>query len=911
MGRRKERRLAAMAASRRVKLDLFAEPSDSGESSSQDKVGEDMNAKPEAPKSPSSSGLGQPANPLLLLGQYSDEDLEEESEGRHSEQDISVADKDEQGEHSGGKEIEHETVGTPEHLSPLKGTVHEQNLADTDADIHATSSDDFSKEVGSLKPNSARLSSWKMVLHEESNQYYYWNTDTGETSWEVPEALSQAAGFTGLEMLAEAKDITLTYGANMPNISVEAGPGIANEVPLSATIHKDGNGNEVTWSAQINEVDQNKLANGFSGISGLNQEPSADASCSYQATVASDGRSTFSSSEQMIHANQLDAINLPSRLVKQSELLLERLNTHRFANDIHQHSPGTKCFLELEIRLSDFKSLLPYGSSLQPFWLHSDIQVRRLEQAVDNILGMPVKSDEKNENKSMTAQSLEGQDITQDGLKQGSDDTKMGNAMVPLEYSQASPHEVVAYSGNIVEYWNTEYEDNAFAETNLRGGSHSNEDVDMDVDMEVEDIEHTSDKVASEPEHNHIQNAQQFVQPSPLGEEFIPPPPEEEWIPPPPPDVEVIPPPPPDEPPPDASCPPSVPSYPESVQSFAYTADNNLTYPTYNFTYYGDTPSEAPSSSFYGHAEGYSTSVSNPQMYYGAVSNLQPVSTALMTNLVEPSVYYGLQETLVPTVSAVTTAEISSLTAVSDPLNYEAVVYAATVNSLPTVGTLSKPEGDTSANGSQIEAAPHVFHVPGAVVSAPAAIFMEENVVPSSSTLVAPPVSTSGTSVVTAGTAAKDQVKVVRTKKRSNPMVSSLKSNKKVSSLVDKWKAVKEQIHDEEEEPDDAVEILERKRQREIEEWRLKQLASGVAKENANFQPLGGDWRERVKRRRAQKMASEEKHSDAVASESSPPNLTNLSKDLPSGWQAYWDEASKQVYYGNPSTSETTWTRPK
>ncbi|KAL9271425.1 Formin-binding protein 4-like protein [Drosera capensis] len=905
MGRRKERRLAAMVASRRVKLDLFAEPSD--------KVGEDMDAKPKAPKSPSSSG--QPANPLLLLGQYSDEDLEEESEGRHSEQDISAADKDEQGKHSSGKEIEHETVGTPEHLSPPKGTVHEPNLADTDADIRATSSDEFSEEVGSLKPNSARLSSWKMVLHEESNQYYYWNTDTGETSWEVPEALSQAAGFTGLEMLAEAKDITLTYGANMPNISsVEAGAGIANEVPISATMHKDGNGNEVTWSTQITEVDQNKLANGFSGNCWLNQEPSADVNCSYQAAVASDGGSTFSGSEQMIHANQLDeaAINLPSRLVKQSELLLERLNTHRFENDIHQHSPGTKCSLELEIRLSDFKSLLPYGSSLQPFWLHSDIQVRRLEQAVDNILGMPVESDEKNENKSMTAQSLEGQDITQDGLKQGSDDTKRGNAMVPLEYSHASPHEVVAYSGNIVEYRKTEYEDIVFAETNLRGGSHSNEDVDMDVDMEVEDIEHTSDKVASEPEHNHIQYAHQFVQPSPLGEEFIPPPPEEEWIPPPPPDDEEIPPPPPDEPPPGASCPPSAPSYPESVQSFAYTADNNLTYPTYNFTYYGGTPSEAPSSSFYGHAEGYSTSVSNPQMYYRAVTNLQPGSSALMTNPIEPSAYYALQGTLVPTVSAVTTAEISSLTAVSDPLNYEAAVYAATVNSLPTVGTLPKPEGDTSAHGSQIEAAPHVVHVPGTVVSTPAAIFMEENVsVPSSSTLVAPPVSTSNTSVVTAGTAAKDQVKVVRGKKRSNPMVSSLKSNKKVSSLVDKWKAVKEQIHDEEEEPEDALEILERKRQREIEEWRSKQLASGEAKENANFQPLGGDWRERVKRRRAQKMASEERHSDVVPSESSPPNLTNVSKDLPPGWQAYWDEASKQVYYGNPSTSETTWTRPK
>lgn len=32
---------------------------------------------------------------------------------------------------------------------------------------------------------------WKLVMHEESNQYYYWNTVTGETSWEVPTALAE------------------------------------------------------------------------------------------------------------------------------------------------------------------------------------------------------------------------------------------------------------------------------------------------------------------------------------------------------------------------------------------------------------------------------------------------------------------------------------------------------------------------------------------------------------------------------------------------------------------------------------------------------------------------------------------------------------------------------------------------
>ena len=107
-----------------------------------------------------------------------------------------------------------------------------------------------------------------------------------------------------------------------------------------------------------------------------------------------------------------------------------------------------------------------------------------------------------------------------------------------------------------------------------------------------------------------------------------------------------------------------------------------------------------------------------------------------------------------------------------------------------------------------------------------------------------------------------------------------------------------------------------------LQEWHAKQIASGEAKDNANFQPLGGDWyvfdvilvsfafviflqhalmpfhmtsyfndvfyfcrRERVKRKRA-KVASESVDSthDTVEGNKQP-DLIELSKDLPSGWQ--------------------------
>lgn len=37
------------------------------------------------------------------------------------------------------------------------------------------------------------ISGWRIVMHEESHNYYYWNVETGETSWEVPDVvLAQA-----------------------------------------------------------------------------------------------------------------------------------------------------------------------------------------------------------------------------------------------------------------------------------------------------------------------------------------------------------------------------------------------------------------------------------------------------------------------------------------------------------------------------------------------------------------------------------------------------------------------------------------------------------------------------------------------------------------------------------------------
>ncbi|KAI3699744.1 hypothetical protein L2E82_44237 [Cichorium intybus] len=129
------------------------------------------------------------------------------------------------------------------------------------------------------------------------------------------------------------------------------------------------------------------------------------------------------------------------------------------------------------------------------------------------------------------------------------------------------------------------------------------------------------------------------------------------------------------------------------------------------------------------------------------------------------------------------------------------------------------------------------------------------------------------------GKALQAVLRVTKNKKRIAAIVPGLRSNKKVSGLVDKWKAVKVELHkdEEDEEPENALEALENKKQREIE-----QIATKEAKDNANFQPLGGDWRERVRRKRAKKQWKLKNIKER--------DLVQLTKQLPSRWQKWGKE---------------------
>ncbi|KAJ8755007.1 hypothetical protein K2173_015519 [Erythroxylum novogranatense] len=970
MGKRKERRLAALSnAGRRVKLDLFAEPSgDLGGSSENDKVGGDANRTQQAglPNSPSSSGL-QPQNPLLLLEQYSDDEL---NEGASTGQNHAVAEgspsdrldqdellseeksrqastvEDSTTQEDKQQEIEGDFT-TGDGLQRLEGDDTKEKDTSVSADI-CNSTEQVSDGPLHSQFFGDVTSGWRIVMHEESNQYYYWNIETGETSWEVPAALIQATQLT-----SDPKALTSGEAYSDPVVTNISSLGSNLDNPSAAsTIDGWMGGSYIHESKELygNATSKDELVEGYKSESLKNVTSVADVDQSESqgnltAVTAFQGVGSVFVSDHLHDAVTSDehkeAIDLSSSLMKQCESLLERLKSLK-GYGCHPHDQLSKYSLELELRLSDIKALSSHGSSLLPFWNHSEKQLKQLEDSINNDiyqlavsaqmaddigvsgntysevkqeLGekclMPeseVHAEENSRKSDLFSVSLDVGNKSHDAAAEGTvvsvkDDSSLASLVRHLECGTAA----------------NEVNRDADLKPELSAG----EDVDMDVDMEVEDgVNSSISTVGDALRAKTIASNDQLIQANPPtdltsltseGTVAVPLPPEEEWVPPPPPDVDQAPPPPPDDeqipppPPPDEpleSSYPLLPTYTETGQPPSYVNHCNLTYPTSDFQYYGDGIT-MQTSNFYGHADGNQLAVSHTSHLYGTVPITYAETAATLMGPPEPVGYYNLPDGSMPLFPVVNTAG-------SSQLHVPGMLCNETLSSDQIRQVDDPAEAIQTSNVSVVG---HGIDVTSVLAPSTMTTFTYSNTstMKESSTLSADPASDTA---VEPSTTAKSQPKVVRTKKRTVAVAPSLRSNKKVSNLVDKWKAAKEELNENEDEPDNPYEILEKKRQREIEEWHAKQIASGEAKDNANFQPLGGDWRERVKRRRAQaakeakKNPVDDKTQAQVVPESQQPDLADLAKGLPSGWQAYWDEGSKQVYYGNTLTSQTTWTRP-
>ncbi|XP_027172591.1 uncharacterized protein LOC113772203 [Coffea eugenioides] len=927
MGRRKERRLAALsAAGRRLKLDLIAEPSgDLGGSSVQKEVGGDDNTKNHAglPNSPSSSGK-RAENPLVLLGQYSDDELDDGSSGEQNKAEDSCArGVDDQEKLAAGRASE--DFGVKEgngsagdklgQLAVENGPVlmdSLENLEGVIAGIHATGTDVLHDAHGLTEQVTAATTSdtqvvgdvssgWKVVLHEESNQYYYWNIATGETSWEVPGVLAQATEPKGNASEQKEKDVSEVKNHNLKTIEGNI------DVPITNTLDE---------GYVRDTLDDKKQDHGGDALDDIRTLRGTNVSPGQSDNVfPTDGNAT---SIQLLKPGGRDetGTDFPSLLMKQSENLLGQLNTVKGLKGYFKGIDHiTKCILEVEMRLSDIKSLACHGSLLLPFWEHSERRLLELEAVIYNIV-QELKSERVHEvdTTSILPESI-GEDIKANSSEEkavdvASDDFGASESAGITEFQKNNPEldnggatgsENVPSDPSLIERLvnaggKVEARHAVHQELTPKALLHTGEEVDMDVDMEVEDVDPSNNLIVSVPSEQHNdQTLPADLQSSvPLELCSIPPPPDEDWIPPPPPDNEPFPPPPPDEPP-EISGP--QPSDLVSTESFPYVEPYNL-YPSSNFQYYAQGNTNISASNMYAPTDGCQPTVSQPPLYFEALSDTYAPAT-LAVNPIEPGLYYGLQDGITQPVSLESSVfhGDSVQNSISDPTGSLEVQAA--------VGSASLLKGDIDVPAISVDAKKASLEPSSSEVTlAPATISELEG---ASEPLV--PATTS--SITASTTAPKARSKVQRNKKRTVAVVSSLRSNKKVSSLVDKWKAAKEELQEDEKEPENAYEILEKKRQRQIKEWHAQQIASGEAQENANFQPLGGDWRERVKRKRAQ-LAKESVQTpkDDVFEGNQQPDLGELSKGLPRGWQAYWDVSSKQVYYGNTLTTETTWVRP-
>lgn len=338
---------------------------------------------------------------------------------------------------------------------------------------------------------------------------------------------------------------------------------------------------------------------------------------------------------------------------------------------------------EIEIRLFDFRSLASYGSSLLPFWVHSDRKIKVIESSINDELLQTAKSehDEAEEKHVPVTEELGEQQNDVGHESEVDHDENKGSFPTSEVSNECQADASVLALKDVTDIFSSDAQHNPFSistgghmETGLEvnpqieaiinpdESTHDHEynigeDVDMDVDMEVEDMNSSENTAVVDVSvaNDYVQTDQPF-QSNPLIEyhsllpedEFIvPPPPEDEWIPPPPPDNEQVPPPPPpgdDQMPPPppgdplATCYHVIPSYTETGQPLSY-AQYNLSYPGASSEYYGQIAAEVTTSNIYGQV-----AMPPAQLYYSAVPNIYSQNSQVMINPTDPVACYEVHD---------------------------------------------------------------------------------------------------------------------------------------------------------------------------------------------------------------------------------------------------------------------------
>ncbi|CAK9200329.1 unnamed protein product [Sphagnum troendelagicum] len=966
MGKRRDRRHAAAlggGGGRRVKLDLWndddiAQITGKGvghTTSANVDAGDDIKAVGSVQhSSPAALPVHVQENPLSLLGQYSDDDGDEDSTpppavngtkvlslnnvnvSEHVDEQVAsfLADLETTNMLGDENTTDESVLDVPREKSTASltltevlkedGKISTQN-GDISENTESLQSGPGMLELGKQGPQLASRSigtvadhgcdvvcDWQAILLEETGEYYYWNKLTGETTWEKPVALQQHEARMKAREVESSKELDKEQLLENEHVGKVCSSVSSIEPEIESKVDCEHDG---PVKALLGVLEQPVA----SPISDSHIDIQNDSHKDLESGIASAFGNGESGADQAQNDNNLTTSPEPNSCEADEDVMNESCDRAEVSVALLQSPAATldqnlagsseQPAIEAEVRLSDCKAMAEEcNNSTDFFWVHTGSQLRRIESELSREEAV-VSADAKAQKPQEVAMDRSISDSLQEGAK-GTLPVKktLGfRALRPPVTAVRSPFSVDTKEDRLSEKGEgttdnlneqlgleasppvnptpkIELTNGEVVPEKVPGASEldTDMDVDMEVDMDMDDgipfqapavvpvlqVQPTSSLIHPQNTYNP------YSYPLPSAVSYMPPvippilpapvthPPvaalplfpvatplystSDLWQPPPPPDDAWEPPPPPES----EAAPPPLPEEPPPLPPSPEASHFRL----------ASAPPSPPSSP---PVLGSEYRVPAPSLYsqFGDESTTQIV------------------------------------------------------------------QGDKS--------------VAGTYYSDSARLLVKYNELENVNHLTAPPASDAAPALALASTtiadnAAKKAGKAVRGKKRSHSttVAASLKANKKVSSMVNKWLAAKEELHSSEEDEEDKalfdLEAIEKKRQKEIEEWRSQQLASGGALENANFQPLGTlDWRDRVKHAKKAENKTESKadtktDKDVVASTKPTaevagvangktqkrPDLKELSKDLPSGWQAYWDSESGEVYYGNLTTSETSWERP-
>lgn len=174
------------------------------------------------------------------------------------------------------------------------------------------------------------ISGWRIVMHEESHNYYYWNVETGETSWEVPAVV--LAQVQPTQLTTDIKTSPTQFPENVRVFKEESG--LTNGGNLDAFSSENGGECSVNFIAsklfeytpKVN-VRIEGYKNGVPVCASQGSEVDQSNAAAF-STCSNDVNITKASSEiYYMAANEelKSGLDLPSHLVNWSASLLERL----------------------------------------------------------------------------------------------------------------------------------------------------------------------------------------------------------------------------------------------------------------------------------------------------------------------------------------------------------------------------------------------------------------------------------------------------------------------------------------------------------------------------------------------------------------------------------------------------------